>query len=287
MSSLWPVLGLAAAAAITPGPNNLLVLAAVRRGGLPAAARTIAGVLAGSMVLYGLVALGLAPVRTAVPAAAAIALAGAAYLGALAVAMLRQAGRDVDEVGAGAGAGAGPGPGPLPKRRSASPPSSWSTRRPWVLMTTVVAAAPASVGAVGLAVAVSSGLPGLPRRLGGARSAAAVDRVLAAGLLACARSGSWRTGSRRTWRRAASRTVGPAAALWSDLRFRTESDHADQLRASPPGDGDEGVEFLRHRGVEGRRLVLVQPALPHPVGAGRGVRGGGGGGGRPSDSHCS
>lgn len=186
MSGLWPVLGLAAAAAITPGPNNLLVLAAVRRGGLPAAARTIAGVLAGSMVLFGLVAAGLAPMRAAVPAAgAAIALAGAAYLGALAVAMLRQAGRD------------GGGAGPLPETPLGVAAFQLVNPKGWVLMTTVAAAAPTSMATASLAAAVSivflaclgawaAAGAVLTRLWATPRSAAMADRVLAAGLLVCA-----------------------------------------------------------------------------------------------------
>jgi threonine/homoserine/homoserine lactone efflux protein len=58
MSGLLPAAALFAATAITPGPNNLIVLNAARDRGLAASARCIAGVVAGSMALLAICSAG-------------------------------------------------------------------------------------------------------------------------------------------------------------------------------------------------------------------------------------
>lgn len=88
MSALFPVVGVLVAAAITPGPNNFIVLDAGARRGLFAAVRAIAGVVIGSLVLLALVWAGLgAAIETAPLVQLLLSLAGALYLGWLGAAM--------------------------------------------------------------------------------------------------------------------------------------------------------------------------------------------------------
>jgi threonine/homoserine/homoserine lactone efflux protein len=51
MTGEWGAAALLAVAAITPGPNNLIVMAAARRGGWVVALRSILGVVLGSLAL--------------------------------------------------------------------------------------------------------------------------------------------------------------------------------------------------------------------------------------------
>lgn len=82
MSALLPAVVLLVIAAITPGPNNVLVLDAAMRRGPLAAACVAMSVIAGSLLLFTLVALGLGTLLEQSPAAkTAIVLAGAAWLG--------------------------------------------------------------------------------------------------------------------------------------------------------------------------------------------------------------
>ena len=81
MESLIAVAGLLFVAAITPGPNNTIVLAAAARSGLPGAVPSIAGVLAGSLALLALVWAGAGALFTAAPVFRHLLLAaGALYL---------------------------------------------------------------------------------------------------------------------------------------------------------------------------------------------------------------
>jgi threonine/homoserine/homoserine lactone efflux protein len=80
MDTFIPVIGLLTVAAITPGPNNMLAMEAGAQG-VGAVARVILGVLAGSLLLLALVALGMDAVLAAYPAAVRmLALAGGVYL---------------------------------------------------------------------------------------------------------------------------------------------------------------------------------------------------------------
>ena len=84
MSSVLPVLGALVAAAITPGPNNLIVMQAGARGGIAAAGAAILGVVSGSLVLLVLVWVGLDTLIEAMPVfELALSLAGSAYLALL------------------------------------------------------------------------------------------------------------------------------------------------------------------------------------------------------------
>ncbi len=89
MSSVLPVLGALVAAAITPGPNNLIVMEAGARGGIAAACAAILGVLSGSLVLLVLVWFGLDTLIEAMPILASVlTLAGGAYLAWLGLSLL-------------------------------------------------------------------------------------------------------------------------------------------------------------------------------------------------------
>jgi threonine/homoserine/homoserine lactone efflux protein len=86
---LEPVILLIAVAAITPGPNNLIVMEAAGRRGVWAAGRAIAGVVTGSLVLLVLVAAGFGVIMAAPQARLAITVASGAYLAWLALSLLR------------------------------------------------------------------------------------------------------------------------------------------------------------------------------------------------------
>lgn len=89
MTALLPVIGVLIAAAITPGPNNFIVLEAGARRGVLAAGRAIAGVVIGSLVLLALVWAGVGALMQTAPALQiSLSVAGALYLGWLGAAML-------------------------------------------------------------------------------------------------------------------------------------------------------------------------------------------------------
>jgi threonine/homoserine/homoserine lactone efflux protein len=88
LTALLPVIGLLVAAAITPGPNNFIVLEAGARRGLLAASRVIAGVVIGSLVLLALVWAGIAAMIEAAPSLQMmLSVSGGLYLGWLGAAM--------------------------------------------------------------------------------------------------------------------------------------------------------------------------------------------------------
>ncbi len=94
MASLAPLITLVAVAAITPGPNNLIVLDAASRGGFRRALPVIAGVVAGSLMLLGFCMIGLESAFVSQPMLrSAFTVAGCLYLGWLGAAMIRHAGR--------------------------------------------------------------------------------------------------------------------------------------------------------------------------------------------------
>jgi len=81
MDALIAVAGVIAVAAITPGPNNLVVMLAAQRAGIVGALPSIAGVLAGSLALFAVALTGVGVMVMAEPALrTAITLAGCAYL---------------------------------------------------------------------------------------------------------------------------------------------------------------------------------------------------------------
>lgn len=84
--------GVVTVAAITPGPNNFIVMAAAARGGLRRALPAISGVLAGSLGLLTLVWAGAGALFEAAPAMQALLrIAGALYLAWLGVTLYWQA----------------------------------------------------------------------------------------------------------------------------------------------------------------------------------------------------
>ena len=92
MTSFVAVLTLVAVAAITPGPNNFIVMSASLRGGVAAALPAIAGVIAGSIVLLLLVSVGAGTLFEVVPEIQPVLrVAGAAYLIWLGFCLIRKA----------------------------------------------------------------------------------------------------------------------------------------------------------------------------------------------------
>lgn len=81
MLALVPAAALIFAAAITPGPNNVIVMSAAVHGGWRGGGRAIAGVIAGSLVLLAFAAAGVAALIAADPRTrAALSILGAGYL---------------------------------------------------------------------------------------------------------------------------------------------------------------------------------------------------------------
>ena len=81
MEALIGAAGAIAAAALTPGPNNFVVMRTAARGGIAAALPAIGGVVLGSLVLLGVVVAGAGTAFEAVPhLRMALAIAGCLYL---------------------------------------------------------------------------------------------------------------------------------------------------------------------------------------------------------------
>jgi threonine/homoserine/homoserine lactone efflux protein len=81
MLTLLSTAGVIAAGALTPGPNNLVVLREAARGGWPAALRSILGIVSGGLALLALVSFGAGPLLAAHPGlATAVRVVGGAYL---------------------------------------------------------------------------------------------------------------------------------------------------------------------------------------------------------------
>jgi threonine/homoserine/homoserine lactone efflux protein len=90
MQALLGVAGLVLVAAITPGPNNLVVLRAAVRAGVIGALPAIAGIAAGSVALLGAVGAGAGAAFAAEPRLRAIiGVAGCLYLAWLGIRLLR------------------------------------------------------------------------------------------------------------------------------------------------------------------------------------------------------
>ncbi len=92
MDPILAVIGFVTVAAITPGPNNFIVMAAATRGGFMGAFPAMAGVVVGSLGLLGLIWLGAGAAFNAVPPLRlALTVAGALYLAWLGAGLIRQA----------------------------------------------------------------------------------------------------------------------------------------------------------------------------------------------------
>jgi threonine/homoserine/homoserine lactone efflux protein len=90
MSPLIAIAGLVLVAAITPGPNNLVVLRTAARAGIAAATPAIAGIVLGGLLMLALAAVGLGVVFATLPALrSGIAAAGSLYLSWLGIVLMR------------------------------------------------------------------------------------------------------------------------------------------------------------------------------------------------------
>lgn len=129
MESLIAVAGLLFVAAITPGPNNTIVLAAAARSGLSGAVPSIAGVLVGSLALLALIWAGADALFTAAPNFRHFLLAaGALYLVWLGSNLIWRSGDTGDE------------PRPLPGTALGIAAFQILNPKSWVLVTTASAA---------------------------------------------------------------------------------------------------------------------------------------------------
>jgi len=81
MSNIVPIIGILFVAAITPGPNNVIVMNAAIKGGVAKAGPLIVAIITGSLALYLLTTIGLGAAAEQFPmASAALAFAAASYL---------------------------------------------------------------------------------------------------------------------------------------------------------------------------------------------------------------
>jgi len=144
MGTLVPVIGLLFAAAITPGPNNVIVMEAGARGGIAAALGATLGVVAGSLVLLTLVWLGVGAAMQAWPGLqVALGIGGGAYLTWLGVLLIRAAGSPPDA-----------SKPVLPATVGGIAAFQLMNPKAWVLVTTAAAAMPAENDVVTLAVLI-------------------------------------------------------------------------------------------------------------------------------------
>jgi len=110
LDALIGAAGAIAAAALTPGPNNFVVMRTAARGGLAAALPAIAGVVLGSLALLALIVAGTGAAFDAVPhLRAALAIAGCLYLVYLGARLMR----------GGSDKGTEPAPAPVPEAQDA------------------------------------------------------------------------------------------------------------------------------------------------------------------------
>jgi threonine/homoserine/homoserine lactone efflux protein len=137
VSALAPVIGLLVATAITPGPNNVIVMEAGARGG-SAAAAAILGVSAGTVVLLVLAWSGVgAIVETAPGLKLALSTVGGAYLIWLGFGIASTKSESSSRAGA------------LPASVPAIAVFQLLNPKAWILVITVTAALP-GVGLVGI-----------------------------------------------------------------------------------------------------------------------------------------
>ena len=85
---------------LLPGPNSLLIVSTVARGGVRSGYLAAGGIVLGDLVLITLAAAGLASVLLANPAVfAVLRIAGGAYLGLIGLGLLREAWRRAQQSG--------------------------------------------------------------------------------------------------------------------------------------------------------------------------------------------
>lgn len=147
METLLPVIAILFVGAITPGPNNLIVLAAGARGGLRVAGPLMAGAVLGALTLLAFVWTGVAVILDTAPyLRTALTVAGSAYLVWLGVNMVWQTIRRSDDI-------------PSSSTDNSALPGTWFgvaafqflNPKAWVLIVTVTAALSREIdGALGL-----------------------------------------------------------------------------------------------------------------------------------------
>jgi threonine/homoserine/homoserine lactone efflux protein len=94
MEQIYAIAGFLIVAVITPGPNNLVVLTAAKRGGLMAAMPPMLGVIGGSLALLTMVWVGARVAFDLIPSLHLIlAFVGAGYIGGLGATMIWRASR--------------------------------------------------------------------------------------------------------------------------------------------------------------------------------------------------
>lgn len=192
MFALAPAALLIFAAAITPGPNNIIVMDAASRDGLRGGGRAIAGVMAGSLLLLSLSAGGVAALIAAEPRAQlALSWLGAAWLIWAGGAMIGRAGAAAADTGRN-----------LPTTASGVAAFQLINPKAWLLVLTATATATSgnsmSPGTVLALAAVLTGVTGLCLALWGLAGAGfgpwlaagcrrkAFDRLMGAALIASA-----------------------------------------------------------------------------------------------------
>lgn len=149
MASLAPVIGLLFAAAITPGPNNLIVLEAGARRGMWAAASAMAGAVGGTLVLLALVWGGMDVAMKSVPALPVfLAILGALYLAWLGARLMFRTSTDED---------GGTDAGGLPTSLLGVAGFQLLNPKAWLLVGTTTAAASGAVG-IGMLAGLVAGI---------------------------------------------------------------------------------------------------------------------------------
>lgn len=203
--SLWATAGILLAGAITPGPNNFIMLRQGARRGWRGVLPSIAGVLAGMVLLLVLAAAGLGALLTAEPALArGVAVAGCAYLAYLGLRLALRPARVTGEADDPADPADLDGSSGVPRWVAGFRGLTLFqllNPKAWVLTLTVTAAVQARLGPLAAlpvlaALFVGISLPclalwswagiALGHRLDAPRSRAWLDRVMGALLLACA-----------------------------------------------------------------------------------------------------
>ena len=183
MTICLPLIGLLFAAAITPGPNNFIVLERAAHSGVTAAIGPILGVIAGSLLLLALVWFGISLVESAIPRFELfIAVTGSAYLAWIGAVLAFKSGKGLD---------ASPR---LPTSTGAVTIFQLANPKAWVLVTTAAAAVAAHGNVLVLAALISvisliclslwSGLgAALAKSLQRSRNRVLFDRVMGALLM--------------------------------------------------------------------------------------------------------
>lgn len=131
MNSMLAVLTIVTIAAVTPGPNNFIVMSAAIRGGAAAAVPAMLGVVGGSIALLVMIWAGAGSLFVAVPEIQPLMrMAGAAYLVWLGIGLMREAHKPAE-----AGSGT-----TLPETALGVASFQLLNPKSWVLVLTAIAA---------------------------------------------------------------------------------------------------------------------------------------------------